>query len=225
MRVAEMPVSDRPRERMLEGRPEALTNVEVLAIVLGTGTAGVGAVELAGRLWAEFGSWERLSRASPGELRRTPGIGPAKAAHLMAALEAGRRFRAEGPASTDRVMASADVFRRLEGRYRGAKQEEFVVLLLSGQNRLLREQVLFRGTLTASLVHPREIFALALGEAAAGIICAHNHPSGDPTPSPEDIALTRKLAEAGRLLDIPLLDHVILGAGCHVSLAERGMLR
>lgn len=223
--IHEWPASERPRERLARLRAEALTAAELLAVVLGSGGAGRSAVDLASELLGAFGgSLRRVAAAEPAEIARVPGFGPARAAAVAAAFALGRRAAAE-PARDPlrRVRGPADVHARLGPLLRHRRQEEFWVLYLDTQNRVRHERCLTVGLLNSSLVHPREVFAPAITGAAASLILAHNHPSGDPEPSPEDLRVTAQLEESGRLLGIPVRDHVILGDGRWVSLMERGV--
>jgi len=158
------------------------------------------------------------------ELVGTPGVGPAKSAALTAALELGRRLAARRLRPGDPVRGPADVFRHFHARLRHARHERFLVVLLDGRHRMMREVVISQGTLTASLVHPREVFRPALREAAAAVVLVHNHPSGDPTPSTEDREITARLADAGSLLGVPVLDHVVIAERGWVSLCDLGVL-
>ena len=223
--IREWPDSDRPRER-LEALDAALLPVrELLAIILGSGLAGHSALDLGTDVLARFGgSLRRLGMAEPAELRAVPGIGPARAATIAAALEIGRRMATEPAQRRDRIRGPADVFERLGPLLRDRKQEEFWVLYLDSQNRVLQDRRVTVGLLNASLVHPREVFAPAITHAAASIILAHNHPSGDPDPSPEDLDVTVQMVESGRLLGIPVRDHIVLGDTTFVSLLERGLM-
>ncbi len=225
-RLHEMPARERPRERLHRLRADALTTAELLGVVLGAGAPGRSALEVAGDLLARFdGSLRDLARAEPAELQRTPGIGPARAAAVFAALALGRRVAVEPAREEERIRGPADVFARLGPLLRDRRQEEFWVFYLDTQNRALLERCITVGLLNSSLVHPREVFAPAISGGVAALILAHNHPSGDPEPSPEDIAVTRQLVESGRLLGIPVRDHVVLGERAYVSLAERGLCR
>lgn len=219
------PVVDRPRERLLRHGPAALTTVELLAILLGTGRSGQS-VEVVARAvhGAADGSLRRLVRLPDAELRRVAGVGMAKAARLKAALELGRRLAREERPPRPRIGRPEDVVRLLGDRLRDLEVEEFHLLALSIQRDVLREVLVSRGVLNGSLVHPREVFRPAIAEAAAGIIVVHNHPSGDPTPSPEDRAVTGQLVAAGGLLGIPVLDHVIVAGDRWVSFATEGLL-
>lgn len=223
--IHEMPVDQRPRERLHAHRPEALATRELLAVVLGSGSSGRSALELASQILERYGaSLRRMGRAEPADLRRIRGVGPARAASVAAALELGRRAAAEPARAERKIRAPRDVHRRLGPVLRDRTQEEFWALYLDTQNRVLAERRLTVGLLNTSLVHPREVFAPALAAAAASVILAHNHPSGDPEPSREDAEVTRQLVASGELLGVPVRDHVVLGDGRWVSLMERGML-
>lgn len=223
--IREWPDSDRPRERLERLAPAALPVRELLALVLGSGSTGRSALELGTDVLVRYGgSLRRLGGAEPAELRRVPGIGPAGAAKIAAALELGRRLASEPATRGDRIRGPGDVFRRLGPLLRDRKQEEFWVVYLDSQNRILSERRITVGLLNSSLVHPREVFAPAIAGAAASLILAHNHPSGDPDPSPEDLDVTVQMVESGRLLGIPVRDHVVLGDGAFVSLLERGLM-
>lgn len=223
--MKDWPAPDRPRERLHSVGPAALSARELIAILVGSGTERKSAVEVAGGLLrACEGSLRRLSTTPPAELRRVPGVGPVVAARISAALELGRRMAREGPAERGRIRGPRDIYERCAPMLRDLSQEEFRILLLNTHHHVIRETVVTRGTLDASLVHPREVFRPAIVESAAAIILVHNHPSGDPAPSPDDRAVTTQLAEAGRLLGIPVVDHVIVGDGCYISFVEAGLL-
>ena len=216
---------DRPRERLWAVGAAALTGEELLAIVLGTGCAGRDALMVAGALLERTdGSVRRLASRPPGELARAQGVGRSKAARLAASFELGRRVAAEREPPPERVRSPTDVYRYYAPRLRDLAVEEFHVLALDTQSHIRGDLLITRGILNSSLVHPREVFRAAIAEAAAGIIVVHNHPSGDPTPSPDDHAVTRQLVEAGRLLDLPVYDHVVVGGDRYVSFAESGLL-
>jgi len=224
LKILELPASERPRERLRALRPDALSSVELLGVILGSGSAGRPAVHVAAELLAAHGgSLRALAAAEIRALERTPGIGPARAAAVSAALALGRRLAVEPAREARRIRGPRDVFGRLGPLLRDRKQEEFWVLYLDTQNQMLIERCLTVGLLNSSLVHPREVFAPAIAGGAASLILAHNHPSGDPEPSPEDIAVTCQLVESGRLLGIPVRDHVVLGDRGYVSLKERGL--
>ncbi len=216
---------DRPRERLWRLGPPALATVELLAVLLGTGAserdAGAVAAELLERAG---GSLRELRARPPAELTRTRGVGPAKGARLLAALELAARLVEERRPSLPRVREPGDVAALLGPRVRDLPVEEFHVLVLDSQSRVRRDVLISRGLLNSALVHPREVFRAAIAEAGAGIILAHNHPSGDPTPSAEDRAATRQLVEAGRLLDLPVYDHVIVAGDRFLSFVAAGLL-
>ncbi|NIR42509.1 MAG: DNA repair protein RadC [Gemmatimonadetes bacterium] len=223
--MKEWPSWERPRERLRSLGPAALRTAELLAILTSSGAGGRNALEIAENLYERFGrSLRRLGSAPGSQLMAVPGIGAARATAVQAALELGRRAAEEVRHEDDRVTTPRDVYRRFELRLRDLRQEEFHVLLLSTQNAVLRDVMVTRGILDASVVHPREVFAPALAEAAAGVILVHNHPSGDPTPSPADREITRQLVDAGRLLGIPVRDHVVVGNGRFASFLDMGLL-
>jgi len=222
--IREWPVQERPRERLLADGASALASRELLAILIGSGREGASAVEIAGGLLrAADGSLRRLASSSPAELAAVQGIGPAVAARISASLELGRRLAREGPLERTRIRGPRDVYDLCAPSMRDLSQEEFRVLLVNTQHAVVREIVVTRGTLDASIVHPREVFRAAITESAAAMILVHNHPSGDPAPSAEDRDVTRQLAEAGRLIGIPVLDHVVVGDGRYVSFVEAGL--
>jgi DNA repair protein RadC len=219
-----LPVSDRPRERLYWNGAEALADVELLALQLGVGARGRSAIDVARELLARYGSLADVAGREPAELAQIHGVGPAKAARLAAAFELTRRLRARTPGVRTVLSQPAQVFEAFAPLMEDLRREVFRVALLDAQNGLLRDCVISEGTLSASLVHPREVFKPAILESAASIILLHNHPSGDPTPSREDVRLTRQLVDCARLLDLRIHDHVIVGRGRYVSLAERGLI-
>jgi DNA repair protein RadC len=217
--------SELPRERLWSVGPAALTTAELVAILLGTGSRGRGVLETAARLLdLGDGSLRRLAARPAPELLRAAGVGPTKAARLLAAFELGQRLAREARPALPRIREPEDVVRLFDGRLRDLQVEEFHLLALDSQSQVLREVLVTRGLLNSSLVHPREVFRPAIAEAAAGIIVVHNHPSGDPTPSAEDRSVTRQLVSAGQLLDLPLYDHVIIAGDRFVSFAAAGLL-
>jgi len=227
-RLFEHPRSDRPRQRLWSLGAAALTGQELVAILLGSGAGGSGdgvalavAAELLGRV---RGSLRRLAARPAADLVRVPGVGRVGAARVVAALELGRRVAAEAAPPPQRIRSPAEVQRFYGPRLRDLAVEEFHVLALGSQGQVLADLLITRGILNSSLVHPREVFRAAIAEAAAGIIVVHNHPSGDPTPSADDRAVTRQLVDAGRVLDVPVQDHVIVGGERYVSFAEAGLL-
>ncbi|MBB3109898.1 DNA repair protein RadC [Paenibacillus phyllosphaerae] len=222
--MRDIPSEDRPRERMMTAGAQALSHAELLAILLRTGTKRESAVLLASRILKECGSLRGLVDMSVEELTNIHGIGPAKAIQLLASIELGRRLAQsrQGEVYTIRKPQDAADYMMEELRY--LKKEHFVCLFLNTKNHVIGKETLSIGTLNASLVHPREVFRAAIKCSSASIICLHNHPSGDPSPSPEDIALTRRLQEAGELMGIDILDHVVIGDNRFVSLKEQGLM-
>ncbi len=215
---------ERPRERLQVEGPERLSLEELLALVLRTGAAGCSVESLAKRLVREFGTIAGIARAGDAELRAIAGLGVAKVGALRAAFELGARHVCSPLRPGTRLDGPERVFEHFRGRLRHLRQEAFFALLLDSRHRLIREIEVSRGSLNQSLVHPREVFAPALRESAAAIVVAHNHPSGDPEPSREDIEVTRRLAEAGEILGVRLVDHVITGAVEFRSFARMGWL-
>jgi DNA repair protein RadC len=211
--------SERPRERLFQHGGEPLSSEELIALVLGTGARGRSAVDVARALLQESGGLIDLSRANPRELARVRGIGTARAARLVAAFQLGRRALSE-PISRIVLREPSDVYRHLLPRMRGMTQEVFLVLALDTQGGLMSEIEVARGSLTGVEVHPREVFRPLIRQAAAAAVVAHNHPSGDSQPSPEDIVLTRRLRLAGEIVGIPILDHLVIGQDDFTSLAE-----
>ncbi len=213
-----------PRERLLHAGSGTLSPSELVALVLRTGAPGFPATRLADELIRRFGSLEGISQAGEAELRSVPGMGPAKVASLRAAFELGSRV-ARAPLVPGQKLGSPEqVFSHFGARLRRCRQEVFFALLLDRRHRLIGEVEVSRGSLNQSLVHPREVFAPALRESAAAILVLHNHPSGDPRPSREDHEVTRRLARAGELLGVRLLDHVVIGAEGYASFARSGWL-
>lgn len=222
-RVADIPCEERPRERLARLGPEALRTSELLAILLRTGTSRQSVMEVAEKLEREFGNLKNLSNAEVDEVARTHGIGPVKAVELKAALELGRRLAGHTDEARRTIRTARDVEDEVLDM-RTLPIEEFRILLLNTRNQVLAQRTISRGTLNGSLVHPREVFRHAISTSSNAIICVHNHPSGDPSPSDDDLAITRRLVEAGKLIDIQVLDHVIIGSGRILSLRERGLM-
>lgn len=218
------PASERPRERLYFNGPSALADAELLALQLGSGRRGQDAVQVARELLAAYGSLAEVAGRDVIELARQRGVGRAKAARLAAAFELTRRLRARTPGARTSLGSPAEVFAAFGPLMEDLKREVFRIALLDAKNALVRDLVISEGTLSASLVHPREVFKPAILESAASVILLHNHPSGDPTPSRDDIRLTRQLVECARLLDLRVHDHVVIGRGQFISLAERGII-
>ncbi|AZN42289.1 RadC family protein [Paenibacillus albus] len=220
--LKDVPNSERPRERMMTAGAEALSHAELLAILLRTGTKRESAVLLASRILSQCGDLRGLVDMSIAEMTKIRGIGTAKAVQLRAGIELGRRLAITQQGELPTIRKPADAANLLMEELRYLKQEHFVCLFLNTKNQVILKETLSVGTLNATLVHPREVFRAAIRCSSASLICVHNHPSGDPTPSPEDIALTRRLIDAGELVGIDVLDHLVIGDNRFISLKERG---
>lgn len=222
-RIREIPADERPRERLAAHGVAGLTNAELIALVWGSGARGLGAVDLAEEALARHDGLAGLARANDLELLDLPGVGAAKAAQLTAAFELGRRLLADWPAGRWTVRTPRDVADRLIPVMGHLEREELRVVLLNAKNAVVKVVTVYQGNVSASLVRVGELFRDAVRINAAGAILVHNHPSGDPTPSPDDLHLTAEALAAGRLLDIELLDHVVIGHDAFVSLRDRGI--
>ncbi len=224
--IKNWPEEDRPREKLLDRGVEALTDAELLAIILRTGNASTreSALDHSRILLKNFGGLKGIDRASIRELKALKGIGPAKTAQLKAGLEIGRRMGQQKWEAGRSLRSSEEVFRHFRERLEREKREIFYVVLLTNKNRKIRDVKISEGSLTASLAHPREVYNPAIRESAAAVIFVHNHPSGDPAPSPEDIEITHRLKEVGEVMGIRVLDHVIIGHDRFFSFSDRKML-
>ena len=222
--IKELPADERPREKMKERGAQALGNSELLAILLRTGNFQESALRIAENLLDRQGGLAGFGNATLEEFEQIKGVGEAKAITVMAAIELGRRVTTLAPVERPIIRTPDDVAALLMPRFRYETKESFIAILLSTKNHVLKTPVISVGSLNASIVHPRELFREAINASAAAVILAHNHPSGDPAPSPEDVSLTRKLVDAGKLLDIPVLDHIVLGDGKYISFKEKGIL-
>ncbi len=223
-KITRWPEKERPRERLLQHGPQPLAEAELLGILLGKGTRKKTAVDLARELLDQYESLPKLFSRSPSELMKVKGIGSAKAATLSAAFELVRRVQSQKDIPRASFRRSSDVASHYLPLMRDLRKEVFKILLLNRANRLLREVTISEGTLEASIVHPRDVFREAILEPASGIILIHNHPSGNPNPSEEDLRITRQLVEAGRLLGIRVYDHIILAGESYRSLADEGLI-
>jgi len=222
--LRDLPHEERPRERMMQYGAESLSQAELLAILLRTGTQRESAIGIAQRMLSQSGGLRQLADLSIKELTAIKGIGPAKAIQLKAGIELGRRMansRLNDPVTIRSPHDAADI---LTEQLRYLQKEHFVCLFLNTKNHVIAQETLSMGSLNASIVHPREVFRAAIKSSSASIICAHNHPSGDPTPSPEDIALTSRLIQAGEIVGIDVLDHLIIGDSSFVSMKEKGYM-
>jgi len=222
--IRDLPEGERPRERLAKNGAEALANAELLAILLRTGSTKESALGLANRLLSHFGGLPGIAQATVEQLSALSGLGLAKATQLKAAFELGKRLAVYCEDSRPTVTSPAEAAGLVMETLRHEQKEHFRALLLDTRNRVIAQETISVGSLQANIVHPREVFKAAIARSAAALIVLHNHPSGDPSPSEEDRAITARLVEAGALIGIPLLDHIIIGAGKFLSLKERGWL-
>ena len=222
--IHQWPASERPRECLLRDGAESLSDAQLMAILLRVGRPDFSAIHVAMELLQQSGGLQGLANRGIDELCRVPGVGPAKAAQLKAALELGKRALSTPLSTGRRIGSSADLFQHYYPLLRDVRRELFKIILLDAKHAVIREDTVSEGSLTLSIVHPREVFSLAIREAAAAVIFLHNHPSGDPQPSHEDRELTERLVAAGELLGIQVLDHLIIGDGRYVSFADHGWL-
>jgi DNA repair protein RadC len=221
--IKDMDEEERPRERLARLGPQSLSTAELLAILLRVGVVGETSVQVGQRLLKTFGGIAGLHRASFAELSNQKGVKLAKAAQIKAAIELGRRLVQESPEERPSVHSPAEAAELVQYEMSALEQEELRVLLLDTRNHLVHIETVYRGSVNSSQVRVAEVFKAAIRRNAPNLIVIHNHPSGDPTPSPDDIAITRLIAQAGEILDVKLLDHIIIGSGRFVSLKERGL--
>ncbi len=222
--IHDLPISERPRERLQKFGVEALSAQEILALILGRGIAGESVMMTVQRLLSRFGNLKGIASASIEELSQVRGVGIAKASQIKAAFELANRL--EGYAETGKkpvVKTPDEVVSLVRGRLKGKKKEHFLALLLDTRNQLIKVSEISVGSLDTSIVHPREVFKEAISASAASVIFAHNHPSGDPEPSEDDIRLTKRLAEAGEVVGIDVLDHIIICDKGYLSLKGKGL--
>ncbi len=224
MPLKQLAPRDRPREKLATLGPSALGDNELLAVVLGAGTRGTSALTVADQVLQAAGGVHGLLKCGHQDLCHVAGVGAARAAQVLAAVELGRRTLARSPDERMPMRSPRDVAEHLLPEYGGRAVEHFGIVLLDTKHRVMKITVLSVGTLDRSVVHPREVFREAAAARASGIVLFHNHPSGDPAPSNEDLALTRRLVEAGELMGIEVLDHVILSATRYCSVREIGRL-
>ncbi len=222
-RITDLNADERPRERLEKLGAQALANAELIAILLRVGVPGENAVQVGQRLLKKFGGISGLHRAPFEELLHEHGIGAAKAAQIKAAIELGRRLALESPQERPAINSPADAAALVAYEMSAFEQEHLRVFLLDTRNRVLDVVEVYKGSVNSAQVHVGEVFKPAIRRGAAGILVVHNHPSGDPTPSPDDVAVTRAIIQAGRLLDVEVLDHLVIGQGRWVSLKERGL--
>ncbi len=225
--VKQWPEEERPRERLLKHGSASLSDAQLLAIIIKMGKPGRSALDLALELLAKFENLAGIEQAGINEICKVPGIGKAKAAEIKAAIELGKRWyklpscARETPGS---FCSSQDVVNYYQQKMKGLKKEVFQCVALDTKNKVIRDEVVSIGSLSASIVHPRDTFKSAVRESASAVIFVHNHPSGDTKPSQEDILLTRRLVQAGEVLGIQVLDHIIVGDGCHFSFRDNGLI-
>ncbi|NLM69790.1 MAG: DNA repair protein RadC [Firmicutes bacterium] len=224
MLIKDLPVQERPRERLLQYGPEYLSNRELLAILLETGTRNQSVFALADQLIAHFGSLRALACATYEEMAEIKGIGPAKAARVIAAFELTKRLSNSSLEVREVIRSPQDAADIVMDEMSLLDREHFVILMLNTKHAVIAKKVVSIGHLNASLVHPRELFKDVIKKSSAAVILVHNHPSGDPTPSEDDIRVTQRLCEAGRLLGISVLDHIVIGDKSYVSFREQGLI-
>lgn len=222
--MKDVPNEDRPRERLIREGAAVLSNQELLAIILRSGTRNESVLQLSGRLVSHFEGLDLLRDASVEELKKVRGIGSAKAVQLLASFEIGRRMAQLRHDTRYTIRSPEDGANFVMEEMRILKQEHFVALFLNTKNQVLHKTTIFIGSLNASIVHPREVFKEAVRRSAAALICFHNHPSGDPSPSREDIEVTKRLASCGKILGVDVLDHIVIGDKKFVSLKQKGMM-
>jgi len=220
--IKNWPEDDRPREKLLSRGAAALTDAELLAILLRTGNTGASAVDHGRTIMEEFGDFRRLATAGVGDLCKIKGLGPAKASQILAALEIAKRYGEHEFKPGATLRGAGDVYAHFRERLASEKREHFYAVLLDNKHRKIKDIAVSHGSLTSSIVHPRDVFEPVVRESAAAVIFVHNHPSGDPTPSKEDIEITRRLREVGELMGVRVLDHIVVGKGRYVSFVDDG---
>jgi len=223
--IKEWPEDERPRERLIKFGAHNLSDAQLLAIIIRTGGAGRSALDLAIEMLNSFGNLNSIENASPGELACINGMGEAKVAQIKAALELGRRLLREHHPKGPVFSTGHDVYLYYHPLFRSLRKEVFRCAMLDAKNRVMKECRISEGTLTNSLIHPREAFRDAIKESAASVVFTHNHPSGDTSPSREDILITERLVDAGEIVGIKVLDHVIIGDGSYTSMLEKGYIK
>ena len=221
--IRDLPVSERPRERLQKFGAEALSVPEILAVILGRGIAGESVTVTVQRLLSQFGDIKGIAEASVEEMAKVRGIGLAKAAQLKAAFELGNRLEGYSGGDKPSVKTPEEVVGLVRGKLRAKKKEHFLAILLDTRGQVIKISEISVGSLDASIVHPREVFREAMTASAASVIFVHNHPSGNPEPSEEDVKLTERLAQAGEIVGIDVLDHIIIGDKSYLSLKRKGL--
>ena len=225
MNMRKLPQSEKPREKLLREGRDKLSNIEILAIIIGSGTRQKSAMELAAEIISKDSSGIRyLADCRPEELTSISGIGPCKATEILAAVELGKRLASIPATERDVIKSSSDIADIFMERMRYHKKEHFISLMINAKGQIIEETEVSIGDLCSSTTHPREVFVDAVRRSAGSVIFVHNHPSGDPSPSDMDISTTKRLIEAGEILGIPVLDHIIIGDGCYISMKAAGMI-
>jgi len=223
-KIKNIPEDDRPRERLLRYGPEAMSTSELIAVILGSGMKGVPILQLAQDIVSHFGSLEKLAEATIEEFCQIKGLGKAKAIQLKAAISLGMRANKASKVQRYKIQNPDHAYHLIKDQLEKEKSEHFIVILQDVKGYVINFHTVAIGTLSNSLIHPREVFYPAIRHKAASIVLAHNHPSGDPTPSKEDIETTRRLVEAGSMMSIPINDHIIIGKGCFISIRQEGQV-
>ncbi|MDY0267259.1 MAG: DNA repair protein RadC [Methanimicrococcus sp.] len=219
LKIKDLPESERPRERLLKYGADALSDAELLAIIIGSGTREMNVITICRHIFAK-NSLKKLSKSTVFELTKMPGIGKTNACRIISVFELSRRLESFSEETKRKIGNPDDIFNYIYPKIREEKQEKFILLCLDTKNQILSDTIVFVGGLDFSIVQPREIFKTALLESAASVILIHNHPSGDPTPSREDIIITNRMIESGKILGIQVRDHLIIGDGCYISLKQ-----
>jgi len=223
-KIKDWPVNERPREKLIHHGPEFLTEAELLAILIGSGSGKVTAIDLAKTIFVERKTLRALACLTVADLKQFKGIGDARAVAIAAAFELARRLQASPETESRIIRSPSDIAEQFMPALRDLQQEVFLVILLNSANKIVREITITKGILNSSLTHPREVFRHAIVEHAASVILMHNHPSGNPEPSQEDIAITKQIVEASKVVGIPVHDHIIIAGGQFTSFAERGLI-
>lgn len=224
MKITDWPEEERPRERLFEKGTGVISDTELMAIIIGNGVKGRTAIDLSRELLAKYGSVRAIATKSASELSEIRGIGRAKAIRIIAAFEISRRLRTLSGKEKRILKSPEDVANYYIPIMQDLKKETFRIILLDSQGKIIKEAIISEGSLSASIVHPREVFRAAIIDSAAGIILVHNHPSGDPRPSEEDLRISKLLVESGKILNIRVHDHIIIGDGKYLSLSREGCL-
>lgn len=225
VRVKDLPPETRPREKFIKYGPQAVSNAELLAILIGSGTRKISAIDLANKILADAGGLRELARKGLGDLRKYKGIGLKKAVTVAAAFELSRRIQSEPFSQRHQITSPEDIVRIFAPRLSDLNKEILIVVLLNTANRIIRDVVISEGNLNSSIIHPREVFKPAIDELSASVILVHNHPSGNPEPSRADIEVTKQIYQAGEIIGIKLLDHIIIAGDKFISMAQLGLLK